>query len=292
VLTPSVYDTLLLGQVNLLVAACVLGALVCTRGERGRWRDPLAGALIALATLIKVYPAAYALAFVFRRRIRALTGFGLVLAAGIWFGAGLSGGPQPTRDYLARVLPRLALQPAARVENQSLLAAVSRMTSRTELEFRVSLAERTARLALAPALDAPRAGRALALLARVAVVLILLSLLARRAASQVEPWGSDAAFALITVSVLLANSISWTYYFVLLVMPAAYLIRSGAGRRTGVRVPLLAAAFLLLINRYWVPLLYWTWSPWVTIEGCAAVVILWVLVVREVARTRRSLSPP
>lgn len=64
---PYVWDIYLLGQSNLLLLACMLGAFVCLQWKRNWY----AGALIALATSIKAFPILSIIYLVYRRRWKA-----------------------------------------------------------------------------------------------------------------------------------------------------------------------------------------------------------------------------
>lgn len=68
------------GQVGVLISALVVWALIAQRAGR----SVMAGVLIALATVLKLYPAIFVLWFLFRRDWRALIG---VIAGGVVAGA-------------------------------------------------------------------------------------------------------------------------------------------------------------------------------------------------------------
>jgi hypothetical protein len=291
VLFPSTYDTILLGQVNLIIAACVMGALLASGSARSdRAGDVVAGALIGVATLIKLYPAALMLSYALRRRFAALASFSAMLIGGVLLGIVVSGGAGPTRHYATEILPRLAFELQDKIENQAVPAVVSRLTSDFEQEFRVSMIDSVVTVSFDPPVEAPRAGRALSFLARAVLVVVMLWLLVRsRGVASYDP-GLGADLAVIVPTVLLANSVTWNYYFVILLVPVAFLIRAGDWARPDVRIPLLGAALLIVVHRYWVPLTYWAQSPWVTIFGFLGVLIIWALVVRKVVTARNETA--
>jgi hypothetical protein len=68
-----VWDTFLLGQINILLLALVLGAFVLIKKQ---W-PMAAGALIALAAAIKAFPVLLVSWLIWRRQWKALGGFGL-----------------------------------------------------------------------------------------------------------------------------------------------------------------------------------------------------------------------
>jgi hypothetical protein len=286
ILLPATYDNILIGQVNLLIAMCAMAALLVSwRVSRSTAGDVIAGALIALATLIKLWPAALMLSYALRRRRTVLVAFMVVLIGGMLFAMVLGGGAEPTRHFFTVVLPTFTFELRPIIENQSVPAVMTRLTSVTEQVFRVSMVDSVVTLQLAPAVDAPTVGRAISTLARVALVVTMMVMIVRLPRTRAD-LDLDADFSLIITTVLLASAASWNWYLVMLLVPVAFLLRRGGWSRHVVRLPLLAAALLIVLNRYWVPLTYWARSPWVTILGFVGVAIIWVLVVREIVTAR------
>jgi len=72
-----VHDVFLLGQPNLLLLACMLGAFACLRSRRPGW----AGALVALAAAIKAFPILAVGYLVYRRQWKATAATLATLAA-------------------------------------------------------------------------------------------------------------------------------------------------------------------------------------------------------------------
>ena len=98
--TPAV-ETLDLGQTDLLVGACVVGAWVALREPQ---RDGLAGALLGVACLLKLYLVLVLAALLLRRRFRVVALAGAVIGA--FALAALALAPRSTwAEWLGQVAP-------------------------------------------------------------------------------------------------------------------------------------------------------------------------------------------
>ena len=223
---PYVHDTLGLGQVNLIVL-CLATLAVIRFGQR---RDWLAGLLVALAGVVKIYPLLLIGYWLVRGRWRASVaaiGFFVVLATGLSLaGFGWQGSKAAHRLWLAEVrgeqyrketestvfLPRhLMFLPERnqflRNNNQSLAAVVRRLTTDLGPTFEKDRPVHVVSLRLA-------GSRAiyLAIAACAGVLLVRSTWRERR---------SDAPFLILRQgSAWLAASIAfipiyWTHYFVL-----------------------------------------------------------------------------
>lgn len=93
-----VWETVLFGQVNLILAALVLVDALVLAPRRSRWR----GVLTGVAAAIKLTPLVFILVPLFRRDVRGVAGTlaGFLLAGAV----GALAAPQASRDYLAGVL--------------------------------------------------------------------------------------------------------------------------------------------------------------------------------------------
>jgi hypothetical protein len=100
---PPTRLSLQLGQVSLLLAVLLLGALVLGSPSKRPWQHWLAGVLLALATLIKLYPGLIALYFLLRGPRRVA--YSCAVAGGALFGLSLlAHGLTPYSTYLERVV--------------------------------------------------------------------------------------------------------------------------------------------------------------------------------------------
>ncbi len=97
-------NNFLFGQFYIILAALIVGALLLLRSGRER----SAGALLGVATAIKLYPAPFLLYFALRGQWRAVLGFleALCLAYGI---SVLAFGWENTAFFLTHILPRSVL---------------------------------------------------------------------------------------------------------------------------------------------------------------------------------------
>jgi hypothetical protein len=198
------------GSPSLLVAVLVVGTFVLEREGRHGW----AGALLAVAVLIKIVPAILIPYFLLRRRGRML-----LWAAGV--GVALLGlsvavaGVGPHLHWLLSMMPGLAsrghtgtfFEPGCHPENQSLTGVLCRF-----------LGEGSATLRWLPA----AAGAGLAALAAVA--------LWRRRSPEIDRLEG----ALCVVTILLVSTITWFHHMTLMLLPALTLVVEGAagpGRR-------------------------------------------------------------
>lgn len=116
-------DTMAYGQIDLALLLTLTLALWALRGER----DILAGVLIALGTLFKIYPVLLLAFLVAKRRWRGLAGFalGMLMFNGV---AVAVMGWEMHRIYLTEVLPNIG-GTTSWVENQTISAFITRFVS-------------------------------------------------------------------------------------------------------------------------------------------------------------------
>jgi len=293
VLLPATYDTILLGQLNLVVAALVMGCVaLLVQPEASPRQQQLAGALLGLAAALKVFPLLFAIPLWLLRRRDALTGVGVTFAGATLLGVVIGGGVDSTAMYWQEVLPRFAGGDHARIENQSLVGGCLRLLSVTSHEFPFSLtgAEAVA-VQLRPLLDAPGLarvlGRALAG-AVLAASLAVCVLLRRRGPDQQD---LHLALAVMVGGFLLAGTVVWNYYYGLLAVPLSLLIRGGHTGRRAIRAGCYAAAALVIAHRFWIPLAFYTQLAVVTVFGMAGVAAVWLLLLSTGARRSRGGGP-
>lgn len=215
---------IILAQLSIPLAACVVGSWLALR----RGREAMAGALLGLAILIKIFPALLLLNLVARRRWRAL---GAAVAVG---GAGLALtlaviGPGDLLRYRAEVAPANLAVFRNELHNISLHAAFSRLFAGSEY--------------IEPLVAAPTLANLLAAAAVGGLVLLLAVALWRLPA---ERGADDRAFAMVCAAMPVLTPTSWSHSFVLLILPLALVLRDLLARPDPVRLRAAALAFVLI----------------------------------------------
>ncbi len=211
-----VYYSLYMGQVNALLFLCV--ALVLYFARRGRpW---YAGFFIALAALVKIFPAVLIVFFAARRQFKpvvaALVSMAVLGAISLTvFDASLYG------TYLSEVLPRQA-EGGAFFRNQGLGGLFARLL--TDNGYVNALANR------------PELARGLGVLAGVFVLVAALGVAARRGGRGPTV---DLEFGLCLVATLLALPKSYEHHGVLLLFAYFAILRLVAHGQAVPRAPLL-----------------------------------------------------
>ncbi len=216
-------DTIAFGQIDLALLLILTLALWALRGER----DLLAGALVALGTLFKIYPVLLLAFFVVKRQWRALAGFalGMLLCNGLALAVM---GWEMHRIYLTEVVPRIG-GTTSWVENQTFSGFLTRLVAPpTEAAI-----FRERGLALL--------GTVLSGLAGLLGCALALRPAERRSSGYALQYG---AFLLLMVLVVPA---AWMHYETLLFVPFAALLLRAQARPLGEgRAVALAASFALI----------------------------------------------
>ena len=197
------YDTLRYGQVDLLLLAVLAGALWALVNQRWRWW----GALLALATAIKLYPAYLILVALVKRQWHAVAAFtvaGLGLAA---LSIGLLGW-NVHAIYLQEVLP-ISGAGTAWIENQTINGFITRLYSE--------------RIALEPITTTS------VRLLTYAGLALLTALTWWRSRTMTAP----AAFGLWMVALLIVIPAAWIHYQAILIIPFyQWLVRMDSAEST------------------------------------------------------------
>ncbi|HEX9370590.1 MAG TPA: glycosyltransferase family 87 protein, partial [Roseiflexaceae bacterium] len=216
-------DTMAFGQIDLALLLILTVALWALRSER----DVLAGALIALGTLFKIYPVLLLAFLVAKRRWRGLIGFALGML--LLNGAAVAVmGWEMHRVYLLDVLPRIG-GTTSWVENQTISGFL-------------------ARFAAPPTASEIFRGRAIAL-AGLAISGLVGLLACVAALWPARPRSTTfalqySAFPLLMVLVVPA---AWMHYETLLFLPfAALLLHEREREMTLPRAAALALSFALI----------------------------------------------
>lgn len=220
---------MLQAQLNAVLVALIVGAWVAERNGR----PYLAGALLGLATAVKIFPAFLFVYFLVRREWKAVAAGCICLLVVTLLTAAVVGW-ETYPYYVRHVLPRIEPYQSS-WENLSLIGLWRKLFDpATDLE-RVE-----------PLWRSPLVFRLLAGFS----VLGVLAVLVWRTAGANSRLGRDLAFGLTVIGMLLVSPMTWTHYFLLLLLPLAllwvHLPPSG-----GVR-----AVFLLILAGLWLdPLL-------------------------------------
>ncbi|MBN1260572.1 MAG: DUF2029 domain-containing protein [Anaerolineae bacterium] len=258
-----------LGQFSLVLAAClILGWRALRRGRAG-W----AGVLFGVATALKLFPGLVAVTLLARRRWRALgvmiitTLFGLLLPLAFI----------PAGDfirYFGEVAPQNAAQYAVFPVNHAISGVISRLFVSGPW--------------IMPIVDAPW----LASVLIAGLSLLVVGLLAWSAWRLPEtPQGIDVAWSLTCVAMLLVSPITWQHAFTVLILPLGVLLRvwldspTSNLRKLGLLVFTLLALPDVELARALMALslperMPW-WQSFLPAAGAAALVLLWLLLVRH-----------
>lgn len=217
-------DTIAYGQIDLLLLLLLTLALWALRRERGL----LAGVLVALGTLFKIYPLLLLAFFVAKRQWRAVAGFALGMLVFNGLAVLVMGWPVH-REYLFDVLPNIG-GTTSWVENQTISGVIARfvdLPNQSEIFANPLLA----RLGLL-------VSGGLGLIA----CLLALPHVDRRGATYALQYGQ---FLLIMV---LAVPAAWMHYETLLFMPFAALVLYFFPRTLPLPVAVVLATSFALIS--------------------------------------------
>jgi hypothetical protein len=206
------------GQFNFFLLLLLTGTWAADRSGRP-W---LAGVLLGMATVLKLFPAFLVLYFVLRRQWRAVVAAGATII-GLTLLSMAVLGVDAYRDYVRIVLPHVeALKTGWR--NVSLTGTWAKLFDPT-----------TPGPQLEPLLRSPVLARGMALLS----ALVLGGLLARKTWRASDRAETDACFGLFLTFTLLISAVTWHHYALLLLLPLT-LAWTRLPRSTAVRALFLA----------------------------------------------------
>lgn len=209
-----------LGQFTIVLLALAAGAWWCER----RGLPWLAGALLGVAAMLKIYPALLLAGALLRRRWRTLGGAALVMLAFV------AATPREWLDYFVRVAPANAAEWMPNARNAS-IASISVRLFAGSAEIR-------------PFFDMPQLELPLrALLYALAGGLLLITLWRQRGKLDMA-----AEYSLCLCAMALLAPLSWDHAFILLLMPFGYIwraARADTGRWRAWALGLVIAALAL-----------------------------------------------
>ena len=203
------------GQLNLLLLLLLTGVWAADRRGHPRW----AGALLGLATAIKLFPGFLFVYFVLRREWSAVR-TGLLALAAITVLTALLLGPTSYRTYFLEVMPQTS-QWRSEWPNLSL----------SSLWFKLfESSRRLPPIEIQPLAHAP----ALALVGVAATMIAVTAILAAVTPRLRSRRDWDLLFALTMIGMLLVSPITWDHYLLMLALPVAVVWqrwpRGGMGR--------------------------------------------------------------
>lgn len=279
---PAVITTLLIGQVNIVLFVLISAAVYATvraqdasapRQQAG-W-DALAGALIGVAAVVKVFPAALGVVFLLHRRLPAL--FGMAGATLLCFlvGVPLAGGVPNTWNWFGDVLFQISA--AVNEDNSVLLQGAGNVFGRLfethTFTYDFMQVGNSTQQTFPALIEAPRLGQVLALLVNGLIfAATMLWVLVR--ARQHQPAATD--LVLVTAMLMLITPVVWDYYYVLWLIPLAWLVRFYGQLPLAARWLVLFGCLLIVLHRYWRLLAQVVASPLLLGLGFAGSLCLWV----------------
>lgn len=272
-----VFRNFLYGQVNVLTFFLLAVALYAFK----RKAEGPAGALLGLATMIKVTPLIFLLYFLFKRKWKVVVCAALTLILLLGISVGLLG-TRPHRAYILRVMPDLA-QGRGEGSNQSLAGFFNRLFGydfRGEAIFNnITLARIFSRIG--------------------ALLFLLLSFLIIRHSTENDHLRWNLGFSLFVLTAHIISPISWDFHLVWLMLPVITLIhflfaRSNFLSNQGVFLFLFLTACIVLAWKF--PL----YHPALRSRGLMmfisiklyAMILMWVLLalaIRNLKRKEQSL---
>lgn len=206
-----VITNVVLGQVGLLMVAALWVAMRLTQ----RWHDGMAGLLLALGGLFKVFPLLLIIGFAMRRRWRAclvttVSAAGVVLATMPWVG-------RYWPKYLSSILFAKATTATTFGDAQSIVSAAMRAFP-----------------------NAPSAAQLVGLVLAAGILITILVIAAR-----VAPLNPALAWALLMAALPLTMPHSWQHYYVL-ALPLLWMVMAAGYESRDWR--LMAAADIALVG--------------------------------------------
>lgn len=214
-----------LGQLNLALLLLLVGIWVAARNGRSN----VAGVLLGVATVFKLFPGFLFMYFALRREWR-IVAVGLGTAIALTALTALVLGPDTYRFYVSEVLPGNERSQSG-WKNASLSGLWKKLLDPATAEEHIELVVRS-----------PAAVQALRVLSGLALV-ALLALAIRRARTLRD---HDLTYSLAIVAMLLLSPIAWDHYFVMLFLPLALVVLHQPPSR------LSQTFFLVLMAALWV----------------------------------------
>jgi hypothetical protein len=290
---PAIYDTLLLGQVNLLLLILISGSVCLSSRPTSLPREIAAGLLLGIAVAIKLFPIVIGFSYIVRRRFVALASMLGGMLAMLIVGIVVGNGPENTFRYYTQVLPGFA-GGTNNPGEQSIWPIMGRLFSLNTFNFAFLTTENHTTVIVHPILNAPIAGSILALVGAICITLItVLSLIRSSPDNQAIP--ALPEYSLMIVLILLTFPIVHDHYLSLLCIPIFYIIQryrqeQRATTTHWLRSVLILCGLLVALQRYWRVLITRIPSPLLLIFGFTALMLLWLTLLQLVNRSSQQAS--
>jgi hypothetical protein len=294
-LLPPIYDTLLLGQVNLaLLLLIVLSLYFASRSQRFLWTEILAGLFLGIAAVIKIYPITIGLAFLLHRRIMAFISmiFGMLLVLSV--GIAVGGGIDNTIRYFNQVLPALS-ESGPGVTDQSIWPVIIRLFSFNHYRFAFLTPTNFVEISLYPIIDAPWLGYSLASIGAILIITLTIYTLIFRSKKDSDTIFLLPDFSLLITMTLLILPVVHDHYLSLLLVPISLVIwvyreAREASVQSTIRIFLVVFCLLLGLQRFWRLLLSIIPSPLLLCFGFLGMLLLWLMILRLIGRRTHPLK--
>lgn len=282
ILLPPFYDTLLLGQVSILMLFLVASALVTSLSPRPISQS-IAGVALGLAISIKLYPICLLLPFLFYRRylLAVVTGFTMLVMLAI--GTLTHNGLQTTTDFFFHILPAIGGVSPLPV-NQSVWSVFLRFFTPTSFQYAFLTTDNLQTLALEPLINLPFAATLGSTLATIGIWSGTLWAI-KHASKQVPLHRTFHSISLIITALLATSPVTHDHYATLLFIPLTYLGYCATQNNTLTRryrqLGIIGVCLCLVVQRYWRVMLSITPSALATCFGLLAILLTWVLLLTE-----------
>lgn len=281
ILIPAFYDTLLLGQVNLVLLTLVLAHLMQLRQASTRHQEIRSGIWLGIASAIKIYPIFFMLPYLLRRRWNVISG--VVLGGVLGTGVGLifGGGFTALNRFLTDVVGGFS---GTNIADQSLSDVISRLFSTNTFTYAYLTPTNLVSITLKPLIDAPLIATLLT-----GVIGFVLS-----AVSMITLWKSRhhpfddrrlwLELSIMIILTLIVLPVVHDHYLSLLIIPFCTLIQiwhqQGWSQPSWWKIGLSSVVLWLVVQRYWRVLLNILPSPVFLSAGLLASLILWLLTIQ------------
>jgi hypothetical protein len=282
---PPFYDTLLLGQVNLvLLLLLVLSLYLASLPQRYLWQEVLSGFLLGIAVLVKIYPITLCLAFLLHRRIIPFASMILGIFSMLIVGVVAGGGIDSTLHYFSEVLPGLS-ESGPGVTDQSIWPVVIRLFSFNQYRFSFLTTTNYVEISLYPIIDAPWLGYLIASIGALSIVFLTIRALIVRLMRGWKKSSLSSDFSLLITMTLLVLPVVHDHYLSLLLIPVSLVIWSYRNTKQ-IPVKYLTRIFLVVfclfiaLQRFWRLFLNILPSPLLLCFGFLGMLLLWVVLLR------------
>jgi len=277
---PPIYDTLLLGQVNLLLLILISGSLYLSSRSTLQQQEILAGFLLGIAAAIKLYPIVIGLSYLMRRRFAALASMLGGMLTMLIFGIAASGGLANTTRYFTEVLPSRAGGTNTPVD-QSIWPVMGRLFSVNTFDFAFLSTDNHTTVVVNPIIDAPLVGTILALVGAICITFVTIRALVRSVRDNNEIPSLLPEFSLTITLILLVFPVVHDHYLSLLCIPLffvgwQYRQKIPITTRHWIRFALILLGLFLALQRYWRVIITSVPSPLLLAFGFCALFLLWL----------------